>query len=300
MDKKGLGFILLAVACYGLSSIIAKFAYRGGANFVTLLAFRYLLSSVLLWLTCRKAGLNILLPLPDRKRILTVASVGSIGYCALYYRSLELIPAGVASLLMYTYPTLVLLISVCLGTERMDARKGFALLLALAGSAAVAGTTRTGVNLTGAALAFGSAALYAFYVVGMSRYTSRYDSRVVTLYVAFPSGAFYLLYGLLTDRLVYSLTPAAWIAIAAAGLIPSMLGGIFFFRGLSRVGAFRASFLRTLEPVYATVLAALLFRERLALPQIAGGVLILSGVVLSILARQSARAAKPQDPAVPA
>jgi len=300
MDKKGLGYILLAVACYGLSSIIAKFAYRGGANYVTLLAFRYAFSAVLLYLSCRQAGKSVILPPADMKRILAVASVGSIGYCSLYYRALELIPAGVASLLMYTYPTLVLLISVCLGTERMDIRKALALGLALAGSAAVAGARGTAVNLHGALLAFSSAALYACYVVGMSRYASHVDSRVVTLYVATPSAAFFLVYGLFTGRLIFTLTPSAWLAIAAAGLVSSMLGGIFFFRGLPRVGAFRASLLRTLEPVYTTVLAALLFGDKFSLTQVTGALLILSGVVLSILARQGTAAAKPQGPAASA
>lgn len=298
MDRKGFGYILLAVACYGLSPIIAKIVYRGAGNYVSLLAFRYSFSAALLCLSCRKAGLKVILPPADMKRIIAVSSVGNIGFCSLYYRSLELIPAGVASLLMYTYPTLVLFISVCLGTERMDARKGLALGLALAGSAAVAGATGAGVNLHGAVLAFISAILYAVYVVGMSRYTSHLDSRVVTLYVAFPAALFYLISGLLTHRLIFSLTPAAWLAVAASGLVSSMLGGTFFFRGLPRIGAFRASLLRTLEPVYTSVLAAILFGDRFSLLQAAGAVLILSGVILSILARQGTAAAKPRDPAV--
>jgi drug/metabolite transporter (DMT)-like permease len=73
----------------------------------------------------------------------------------------------------------------------------------------------------------------------------------------------------------------AWPGIIAVALIAGFVPMQAFYAGAQRVGAAQASLISTVEPLWTIVAAALLFGERLQPVQLAGGALILMGVLLS-------------------
>ena len=77
---------------------------------------------------------------------------------------------------------------------------------------------------------------------------------------------------------VVSATGFAWLGGLA---VVSTVGAIaLFFAGLRRVGPTAASILSTLEPVVTVLLAFAVFGESLGPAQLAGGALVLSGVLV--------------------
>ncbi len=77
-----------------------------------------------------------------------------------------------------------------------------------------------------------------------------------------------------------SLDAAGWAGVAGVALISTVVAASAFLMGIERVGASTASIVSTLEPVVTVSLAAVFFAERLSAVQLAGGALVLSGVVL--------------------
>lgn len=78
----------------------------------------------------------------------------------------------------------------------------------------------------------------------------------------------------------FGLTPVAFLAFVAAGLVSTMLGRVFFYGGIKRVGAARAEPLKASMPLHATVLAVLLLGEAVTSLQFAGVLLIVVGVAI--------------------
>lgn len=92
----------------------------------------------------------------------------------------------------------------------------------------------------------------------------------------------------------YGLTTRAVLAFVAAGLFGMMVGRIFLFAGISRVGASRAEPLKSSMPLFATVSAVLLLGESLTVVHLVGIVLVVGGV--GLVSWEGARRTGPEDP----
>ena len=87
-------------------------------------------------------------------------------------------------------------------------------------------------------------------------------------------------------ELRHSLTnPTIMVWLVILGIVPTLGGGLAFYAGLQRLPAVNASIVATFEPVVATTLGWIIFSERLSLPQIIGGILVVVSVILIQLPR---------------
>jgi drug/metabolite transporter (DMT)-like permease len=68
--------------------------------------------------------------------------------------------------------------------------------------------------------------------------------------------------------------------VGQPGYVPTLGGGLAFYAGLQRLPAVITSIMATLEPVVATTLGWIIFSERLDLPQIISGRLVVGSVIL--------------------
>jgi drug/metabolite transporter (DMT)-like permease len=73
----------------------------------------------------------------------------------------------------------------------------------------------------------------------------------------------------------------AWIGLLGVGIVSAGIAVQTFYAGARRIGAANASLASTIEPVYTIVLATILFGESLTPVQVAGGALVIGGVILA-------------------
>src|SRR6476469_5887033 len=115
--NRGIALVLVSAASFGTMPIFAKLAYEqmhlaGPDEVKTLLAIRFSLASILMWLLWawqRRSGaaprvelrLSIIVPL------VALGAVGYVGQSFSYFTAIGIIPVSVAGLLLYTYPILV-------------------------------------------------------------------------------------------------------------------------------------------------------------------------------------------------
>lgn len=76
----------------------------------------------------------------------------------------------------------------------------------------------------------------------------------------------------------YGLTPLSIVAFVGAGLTGTLLGRVFYFTSISKVGSSRTEPLKATQPLHATLIAIVVLRETVGLVHLGGIILIIIGV----------------------
>ncbi|MCO1655571.1 DMT family transporter [Pseudonocardia sp. S2-4] len=282
---------LVSAACFGAMAIFGKLAYEAGVPTGTLLLVRFALAAVLL------VALLVLRPglrsgaatgarsaRPTTGLLVTALGMGAVGYAtqsSLYFSALEVMDASLLALIFYTYPLLVTLGAVALGRDRLTARRAAALVAASGGTLLVlAGAGAQQIDPIGALMAFGTALAYTVYILVADTVVGRLAP--VPLAALVMSGAALTLTAraLATGGVELGFGLRGWFWLVCIAVVSTVVAMLTFFAGLRRIGPSSAAILSTFEPVVTTALAALALGEFLTPVQLAGGLLVLSCVVV--------------------
>lgn len=214
--------------------------------------------------------------------------LGAVGYgveAGFFFLALTRGTAATVTLLFYTYPVWVAVLSAALGMGAPGLLVGGSLVAAVAGSGVVVASSG-GLDITGAGIAFAlaSAGTISFFLIGLAALIRRTSSLAASMWIALSAsaahGAFTVLSG--TGRLPS--WPEEWVAILGMGTLTAGAFALLFL-GIRRLGPVRSSVISSLEPVAAAALALVFLGEPLRLGVLAGGALILAGAVAASLAR---------------
>ena len=278
-------------ASFGAMAIFAKLAYDQGAGVLALLSARFVIAAAVFWAVVAARGLLRGGGL-DRRAALVALALGGIGYttqAGLFFAALERIDASLASLLLYAYPAFVTVGAFLVGRERPDARKACALVAATGGVALVLlGAGGADLDALGAAMALGSGAAYACFLLVSDRLLGRLHPLMLSALVTTGAGVVCTIAATAAGSAPVTLSAPALGWIVALALISTVLAVSTAYAGLERVGPTTASILFTIEPPVTVALAAVVFGETLAGVQLLGGALVLSAVVL-LAARRGER-----------
>jgi len=297
-ERRGLLLVLASTVAFGVLPIFGKVAYAEGVRPLVLLACRYVVASLLFALLLRgKAP-----PWRTRLRLWGIGLVFVFNSIA-YFLALALVPASIASLLVFSYPVIVALLAAALGLERLTVRSLLAAALAFGGCAlTVAGTGEAARVLDagpGSLLALLAAALYAVYVILASRFARDVQAQVLAQHLAQASALVCLVLALGTGRFDVPATPRAWGAVLGAGAVSTVVAFFAFLAGMALMGPTRASVVSSVEVVVTLSLAYAFLGERLEALQAAGAVLILGAVTwqsAGALRKRMPRSLVPPDP----
>lgn len=276
------GILLVAVsaASFGFMPIFAKMAYAAETSTYTLLFLRFLVATIFMFalLFFKK------MPLPSTKEMLTFFLLGAVGYVGqsfCYFTALNYASSSTVSLLLYTYPALVMLGSAILFKEKITLKKVISLCLALIGAFVIIGNGFS-ANFIGIVLAVLSAIFYSIYIL--------ISSKVVKEGQGVQSSAFIMLgatviYGII--NIFVGFEPPAQIngviAVGMIALISTVLAFWTFFVGMEKTGPSIASLVSTLEPVITVVASVLILSEPLTANIGIGGCLVLSSLIVTML-----------------
>lgn len=284
MPRSGVLYCLASAAAFGAMGIFGKLAYDEGSTVGTLLATRFIVAALLLWLFVLAAGrLGEVFALTRRDAVIAFL-LGAVGYGAqagAYFAALKRIDASLLSLLVYTYPVLVTVAAIALGREAASRRTALALALASTGLVLVlAGAGSGALDAVGTVLGLTAAAVYTAYILISDGVTERVGALPLSTLVCTGAAVTLTSAGLAFGDLdPGAVTAAGWGWLVSLAVI-STVGAIgLFFAGLSRVGPSAASILSTLEPVVTVGLAFAVFGESLGPAQLAGGAMVLLAVL---------------------
>jgi drug/metabolite transporter (DMT)-like permease len=243
------------------------------------LAGRYVVASIALlpalrWLQRHPLGRDRLVPL------FLVGGIGQATVATLSLSALAFIPAATLVFLFYTFPAWVTLISAVRGLEPLDRRKLVALGVSLAGLGLLVGLPGAGtIHPTGVILALSASIAYAIFIPVMGHLQRGVDASFTTLLVAIGSAVIFVVASLVRGELSFALGLPSWGAILAVGLFSTAAAFRLFLSGLAVLGSVRTSIVCTVEPLFASVLAAAILDQPITPPVVAGGALFLAAVV---------------------
>ena len=171
----GVAMAIAGVVCFSLRPILIKLAYGYGVDPITLLALRMIFSLPFFLAAAAWVGRDAKRAPLTRGDAWAIVVLGFVGY---YFSSfvdflgLQYISAGLGRLILFMYPTLVVILSAAFLHKRPAAREVVALGVTYSGVALVMANAAQGANVhlaLGAALCFASAAGYAVYLVAGSQ-----------------------------------------------------------------------------------------------------------------------------------
>jgi len=280
MDRVGTALVLISAAGFGTLGVLGELAAAAGLSIPTVLTFRFLLATLVVWLVLGARGR--LHPLRGRALAVGVA-LGAVGYAAmsgLFFWGLTFMTAGLVGIVLYTYPVFVVGAAALRLDEAVTRRTVGALGAALAGVALVTGADPAGADPRGIAVVLAAAVVYAGYITASRSALATVDPQVLTAHVLPGAAASYLAFGTATGRLAAPATGYEWALVVAIAVVATALPIFTFFAGLRRIGASKASIVSTAEPVVTLLLGAAALGEPITPVTVVGGALVLGGVVL--------------------
>ncbi|OPJ64036.1 DMT family transporter [Clostridium oryzae] len=279
-NYKGIVYALLSSVAFGIMPILARVAYINGSNPTTVLVFRFIISTLVLFLYLKYIKIEISL----KKEQIFLLLINTIGYTittlALFI-SYNYLGAGLATTLHFIYPVVVCIVGFIFFKNKMSTRKIISLLLAATGIYLLAAFKNSTINVLGISLALFSGVAYGFTMIGLNLKPIRnLDNRVVTMYICFGSSIGTALYGLLNNSITLNFNFKAVICYLGISVISTIVSIILLLKATKIIGVSSSAILGTFEPIVSIFLGVLFLGERLSIVLLIGSVFILISTVI--------------------
>jgi drug/metabolite transporter (DMT)-like permease len=284
----GPAFAIVGTLGFSSKAILIKLAYASHTiDATTLLTLRMLYSApffiVMAWSSSRDAPR---IARPDVVRLVWLGLVGYYLASLLDFVGLKYITAALERLVLYLFPTMVVLLSAALYRKPIGRRAMLALTLSYAGivlvfwhDLRVIGDTRA--IAIGGSLVFASALCYAIYLVGAGGIIERLGSTRFIAWAMLASTVFVLAQFVLTRPLsALDVPPRIHALSLAMAVFATVLPTWLIAEAIRRIGANHSSLVGSLGPVFTIGLAAIILGEPTHPIQLAGAALVLAGVLL--------------------
>ncbi|MGE0120867.1 MAG: DMT family transporter [Dongiaceae bacterium] len=284
----GIALAVVATVAFALRPVLIKIAYGYVRDPITLIALRMMFSlpfflAAALW-SARGGRMSML----SFRELLAVFGLGAIGYylaSTLDFLGLQYVSAGVGRLLLFLYPTIVVLLSAAFFKKPIRRRDIAALAVTYAGVALVLSAAIGSENLdlaAGAALVFGSAIAYAVYLVIGAEVAQRIGAvRFAALAVSAACLCCILQFLLLRPLSALALPKEVYALTVVIAAVCTVIPIFMTAEALRRIGANQVAMIGAVGPVAAIVFGILLLDESMNPVQAAGAGLVIGGVMLA-------------------
>jgi drug/metabolite transporter (DMT)-like permease len=289
------GYFLIAASalCYGASAAVGKAVFNGtrwvrGAGIDPLIlsqtrsTFALLVLIPIVLVTRQSSQLKT-----DRRTLLMCAAMVVFGVCGanfFYYYAIAKSTVATAITIQYTAPVWVYTYSLIAEHHRPTWLRSIAVVLAFIGCGLVALTgpqAQLRVSVIGIIAALGAAFSYSFYNVIGADLLKRASRWLVLFYSLLAASVFWLIVNPPWKIAAQHYSGREWLFLFAFAMISMLLPFALYLGGLRLLDPTSAIVTSCLEPVFASLLAAIFVGERLRIWQIVGiGVVLSQSVVI--------------------
>ena len=278
-----------AGASFGTVAIFAKLAFDDGADPLPVLAVRFGLTSAFLVAFHLATRRSLALPRSVALRLLALGALGYAFEASLFFYALEFAPAGVVTLIFYSYPLWTTVFSIATRLERFDLRVAIALLLGTAGVAMI--FSLDGGDARGPLLACAAAIAVAVYFL---------FAQIITKGVAPVASATWtslgaaIALGTVLPFVDWSF-PAEAFAPTFGLAVATTFAFVVLYAAIARVGSARVAIASMFEPVTTVALAAIFLEEDITIRIAIGAVLVIAALPILVTSSKKADGAMAPD-----
>lgn len=277
----GVLFVLGSALCFSTMGTVVKDAYDHGASATGLLGIRMLVASVI-WVAVlnRRLGAIDWRSMPVRR--LALASMLGVGVASLAeYAAYRYLPVALVVVILFMAPAWVAVGQWFLTRRSMGVGGVAGVVLLLGGLAFLNELTLSGISPLGVVLTLiASLGIATFFTVaGHSLAQLRPVSGAAVVAIAASLIAVPIA---LVDGTFFSSLTSPQIALRGAllAVVATVISLVFLLNGVRRLGAFPASVVSAIEPVFAGFLAWWLLDEVLSTLQMLGAALVIGGTIV--------------------
>ncbi|MCB9033329.1 MAG: DMT family transporter [Chitinophagales bacterium] len=285
---KGIVLVLLGAALYSTKAIFAKLIFPYGVDGLTILCLRMLFSLpfyivILFWYN-RKNKVSI-----AKKDYTDILIAGFFGYYLASYLDfygLEFISASLERLILFIYPTIVLLFGKILYKRKTYSYQYVAIVITYIGVAIAFQSdlkyyTDNQATVKGAILVFLAAISYAFYLsksentiikigsIPFTAYSLIFSSIIVIIHYS-------IVHGLDLFHFPYQVYALSFIIATIATVLPTFI----MAEGIKIIGSNNMSIIASIGPILTIFMATYFLKEPFTLQQLLGTILVILGILL--------------------
>lgn len=292
----GIAMVLLSSIAFSSKAIMVKLSFAYPVDTATLIALRMAFSipffiGLIIWLRLQKRIQS--LNLHDVAMLLFIGVVTGYGSMWLNFEGLQTVSAGLERVILFLYPTIVILLNALIHNHKITKYEVVALIMSYSGVLFVVGhdITHTAGDthaiVHGALLVLGSAVAYAVYLVLSGRLIPRYGALLYTAYgMVVISLASATHFALTKDVVVITQLPMpVYGYVFLMALIATVIPALFLNMGIQRLGSNTASLISSVGPVSTIYLAWIFLGEAITGMQLIGTALVMIGVLVISLKR---------------
>ena len=283
-----------AAVCYGTNPLGALNLYAEGMNTPSVLFYRFGLAWCIIAVVMavkaigHRENLRV-----TRHEFLTLTALGVLFILSslTLYLSFHLMPAGVASTILFTYPVMTAAIMTLVFHERLHLATVVAILLSLVGVLLLYWSDTGGVlSITGVLLVLVSALTYALYIIVVDKSPLAMSSFKINFFVLFYCALGMVAFALLSGQsLMLPPTPRAWLWVGWLAVVPAIMALVMMVYAAKYLGSTPTAILGALEPLTAVLIGIFVFSEPFSLRLLLGIVLILAAVFIIVLQKAGSR-----------
>lgn len=281
-----MGLAFVGVFLFATKAIIVKLAYKEGMNAQTMLMLRMAFAlPVYLVILFWKNNRNVIFGL-SLKEHLQIIALGVLGYylsSLLDFVGLQYISANLERLILFAYPTMVVIISAIFLKKKIDRSQIIAIVITYVGIFITLFEKiqfkSTSVEYFGIGMIFLSALTYAIYLIGSGELLGKVGTLPFTSYAMVVSTVCVMVNAAFAETTPLAEIPKivyvyGFVMAMFATVVPSFL----ISAAIKMVGAAKVSIIGSVGPAFTIVLSYYILHESMSPYQMVGGVIILVGV----------------------
>lgn len=291
-NRRGEGFAILSGLFFGLIGYFGIQIIQENFSIANMLCWRFLVSAS--FIACLLFPQRHLL----KQNVLTmkkVALCGAFFFCTmsiLYFMASRYVGTGLAMVIFFTYPSMVMLLNWLLYRTRVTKLYYMATLIIFLGMTLLVDMHELTFDLIGIALGLLSALSYACYIL----FTKNNPlPPLVSTFLMSAGGC--LLCGLLAV-LSHSFTVPNTFSLSfniiSMGILCTALPILFLLQGLKYISAQKVSILSVFEPIFVVIFGVILLGEHVSSSHVLGIIIILAGALITLFSQEApSQAAQP-------
>ena len=225
---------------------------------------------------------------PQFLLIIALGLTGVAGYSFFLFSGLKFITASRASMIISLNPSIITILSVLIFKDKFTKFKFTGIILSLTGALIVISQGNLQIILQGnigwgELFILGCVVCWSSFTV-LGKIIMKDLKPIIAITYACLAGTIILilpayLEDVLQNIMQYSLE--VWLSVFVLGFLGTALAFTWFYEGIDKIGPSRAGIFINFVPIFATLMAVLILREKLSPSLIVGAIFVVSGVYLT-------------------
>lgn len=280
-EHRGSLYAIMSGFLYGFVGYFGVSVVNASISVPNMLFWRFLISSIVI-------GIIVFIkakPTKHSRKDMAIAfGNGAIFYgisTMLYFFACPYIGSGLAMVIFFTYPAMVMLLNRFLFGQKIPSIYYFAISIIVIGMCLFVDRNEMEFDLWGIVLSILSAFFYASYIVS-SKKISTLSPNLSSLMVCLGCLVTSLFFSLTTNSFALPATLHVWFHLFGISIVATTIPLLLLLYSLNYISSDKASILSVLEPIFVLIFGVTLLGEPMKMQYFLGVVIVLTGALLTL------------------